>query len=141
MKRRWITLALLLAIFPLLTIEMKSEASAHVDHIHKTQEQTAFAQRSAETTTVEFGGALGFAYSPQHTFILPGDTIRWLGDFAAHPLISDDGLWQQVGNGTEFSFTFNQPGVYNYHCFFHGASGMNGTVTVGVMHFLPMLIN
>ncbi len=67
MNRRWIAMALLLAIFPLLAIEMKSEASAHADHIHKTQEQTAFAQRSAEITTVEFGGALGFAYSPQHT--------------------------------------------------------------------------
>jgi plastocyanin len=141
MKRRWIAIALLLAIFPLLTIEMKNGAIAHADLDHQPQMSIASAQGPAETTTVAFGGALGFAYSPQHVFILPGDTIRWVGDFAAHPLISDDGLWQQVSNGTEFSFTFDQPGRYPYHCFFHGGSGMNGTVTVGMMYFLPMLVN
>jgi len=141
MNRRWITIALILAIFPLLTIDTKGEASAHAGHLHNTHKLTAPAQRTAQTTTVEFGGVLGFAYSPQDSFILPGDTIRWLGDFAAHPLVSDDGLWQQVGNGTEFTFTFNQPGGYAYHCFFHGSMGMNGTVTVGTTYYLPLLMN
>jgi len=141
MKRRWIAMALLLAIFPLLTIEMKSEAYAHAGLDHNTRELSAPVQRAEQTTTVEFGGVLGFAYSPQHSFILPGDAIRWLGDFAAHPLVSDDGLWQQVGNGAEFTFTFNQPGRYAYHCFFHGSLGMNGSVTVGTTYFLPLLMN
>jgi plastocyanin len=134
-------MALLLLIVPLITIELKSEAYAHAYHIHQTREQTAFAQRAAEITPVEFGGALGFAYSPQHAFILPGDTIRWLGDFAMHPLVSDDGLWQQVASGTEFNFTFDQPGRYEYHCASHDELGMNGSVTVGEAYFLPVVIN
>jgi plastocyanin len=141
MKRGWIAMSLLLVIFPLLTIELKNKAHAHAGHNHYAQTLTASAQRAAQTTTVEFGGVLGFAYNPQHSFILPGDTIRWLGEFAMHPLVSDEALWQQVSNGSEFSFTFNQPGKYSYHCFFHGSFGMNGTVTVGTTYFLPLLMN
>jgi plastocyanin len=141
MKRGWIAMALLLAIFPLLTIEIKSEAYAKAGHNRYAQALTAPAVRAAQTTTVNFGGALGFAYSPQDNFILPGDTIRWLGDFSIHPLVSDDALWQQVSSGSEFSYTFNQPGRYGFHCFFHGSFGMTGTVTVATNYFLPLLMN
>ena len=115
--------------------------SAHAGNEHPIHEVTAPAQRAAQITTVAFGGALGFAYSPQDSFILPGDAVRWLGDFTAHPLVSDDGLWQQVSDGSEFTFTFNQPGKYAFHCFFHGSMGMNGTVTVGATYYLPLLMN
>jgi plastocyanin len=141
MKRGWIAMALLLAIFPLLTIKMKSEAYGHTNAEHKFHDLAASAQRTAQTTTVNFGGALGFSYSPEDSFILPGDTIRWLGDFAAHPLVSDDALWQQISNGSEFSYAFNEPGRYGFHCFFHGSFGMTGTVTVGTTYFLPLLMN
>ena len=141
MKRGWIAMALLLVIFPLLTIKMKSEAYAHAGHNLHAQALAAPAQRAVQTMTVNFGGALGFTYSPQDSFILPGDTIRWMGDFAAHPLVSDDALWQQVSTGSEFSYTFNDPGRYGFHCFFHSSFGMIGTVTVATSYFLPLLMN
>ena len=141
MKRRWIGMALLLTIFSLLALEMRSQVSAHAGNEHPMHEMTAPDQRATQITTVAFGGDLGFAYSPQNSFILPGDAMRWLGDFAAHPLVSDDGLWGQVNEGSEFTFTFNQPGKYAFHCFIHGSMGMNGTVTVGATYFLPLLMN
>ncbi len=141
MKIHWIPLALLLATAPLLIIEMRSEAQDHTSAEHKTHDLAKPAGRTAQTSIINFGGALGFTYSPQDSFILPGDTIRWIGDFAAHPLVSDDALWQQVSTGSEFSYTFNDPGRYGFHCFFHSSFGMVGTVTVATTYFLPLLIN
>lgn len=141
MKRHWIAMTFILAIFSLLGVELRSEASAHAGNAHNIHEKTALARRTSQITTVAFGGALGNAYTPQDSFILPGDAIRWMGDFAAHPLVSDDGLWQRVSDGAEFTFTFDLPGKHDFHCFIHGSSGMTGTVTVGMVHFLPLLMN
>jgi len=94
---------------------------------------------NAQIARIEFGGALGSAYSPKDVRISPGDSVEWLGDFAMHPLVSDDGLWQVVGTGSEFSYTFDQTGTYDYHCQVHSALGMRGTVTVGYFGYLPMI--
>jgi len=95
---------------------------------------------SAQIATIEFGGALGTAYSPNNLRISPGDSVEWLGDFAMHLLVSDDGLWQVVSTGTEFSYTFDQVGTYDYHCQLHSSLGVRGTVTVGYFGFLPLVI-
>jgi plastocyanin len=97
------------------------------------------AQTSAQTATVQFGGVLGFTYSPSEVHISPGGSVEWLGDFAMHPLVSDDALWQVVNTGTQFSHTFDQPGVYPYHCQVHGTFGMVGTVIVGYTAYLPLI--
>lgn len=94
---------------------------------------------TAQTATVEFGGLLGFAYSPKDLRISPGDSVEWLGDFAMHPLVSDDSLWQMVGGGTSFIHTFDQAGTYDYHCLVHSSQGMRGTVTVGYFGYLPLV--
>ena len=94
---------------------------------------------TAQISTVEFGGLLGTTYSPKDVRIAPGDSVNWLGDFSMHPLVSDEGLWQVVGTGADFSHTFDQPGTYNYHCQLHSALGMRGTVTVGYFGYLPMI--
>jgi plastocyanin len=94
---------------------------------------------NAQIATIEFGGTLGSVYSPNNVRISPGDSVEWLGDFAMHPLVSDDGLWQVVGTGTDFSYTFDQTGTYDYHCQVHSALGMRGTVTVGYFGFLPLV--
>ncbi len=82
---------------------------------------------------------MGFIYSPREVRISPGDRVEWLGDFAMHPLVSDDGLWQVVNTGTQFSYTFDQPGTYNYHCLVHDAFGMRGVVRVGYNAYLPLI--
>lgn len=94
---------------------------------------------TVQTATVEFGGFLGFIYSPREVRISPGDRVEWLGDFAMHPLVSDEGLWQVVSSGSQFSFTFDQPGRYNYHCLTHQAFGMSGVVIVGYSAYLPLI--
>jgi plastocyanin len=95
--------------------------------------------RPSQTVTIQFGGPLGLTYSPKDVFILPGSEVRWQGSFAEHPLVSDDGLWQRVDSGAEFTFTFDQPGIYHYHCFIHSSLGMNGRVTVGYLVLLPQI--
>lgn len=83
-----------------------------------------------------------FAYTPRTVLIQPGDTVEWSGTFSQHPLVSDDGLWTTNNTGTTFSHTFNTPGVYRFHCFFHGGPngfGMSGMVVVGEYDYLPLM--
>ena len=82
------------------------------------------------TTVVQFGGTLGNNYGPATVTINVGDTVEWQGDFSVHPLVSDDGLWGTVSSNSAFSFTFNSPGTYTYHCQVHQALGMTGEVIV-----------
>jgi len=78
----------------------------------------------------------GFAFSPRNLVVQAGTTVRWTNlDSARHSSTSDDGLWdsglfEQEGS---FSFAFETPGVYLYHCSAHGGVGgaaMSGQVTV-----------
>ena len=65
----------------------------------------------------------------------PGTTVTWVqsGD-NPHTTTSYDGLWDSgmIEGGTDgtFSFTFEEPGTYDYFCIPHEALGMVGTVTV-----------
>jgi len=65
----------------------------------------------------------------------PGTTVTWVqsGD-NAHTTTSYDGLWDSgmIEGGTDgtFSFTFEEPGTYDYFCIPHEELGMVGTVTV-----------
>jgi plastocyanin len=138
-KRIWVWIALLL-FFPLLLAGRGSPASAQTVHIEMLAPAPSTYLAASTTTTVEFGGLLGFVYVPNDIFIAPGDSLKWQGDFTMHPLVSDESLWTTVNTGSEFTFTFNQPGVYHFHCFFHGALlNMKGTVTVGFRDFIPFL--
>ena len=65
----------------------------------------------------------------------PGTTVTWVqsGD-NPHTTTSYDGLWDSgmIEGGTDgtFSFTFEEPGTYDYFCIPHEDLGMVGTVTV-----------
>lgn len=59
-----------------------------------------------------------------------GSTVRWTSEGDTHTSTSDTGLWDS-GNlppGEAFSYTFNTPGTYNYHCELH--PGITGTINV-----------
>lgn len=64
-----------------------------------------------------------------------GTTVTWVqnGD-NPHTTTSYDGLWDSGmiagGSGESFSYTFEEPGTYEYYCIPHEALGMVGTVTV-----------
>ena len=74
-------------------------------------------------------------FAPANITVEPGTTVTWVqsGD-NPHTTTSYDGLWDsgiiEGGSGGTFSFTFEEPGTYDYFCIPHEALGMVGTVTV-----------
>ncbi len=73
--------------------------------------------------------------------IEPGDTIRWLWVEGFHNVVSGFPESGDAGElffsgpptavpGITFEFTFNEPGVYGYHCHPHEALGMISSITV-----------
>src|ERR671911_2626544 len=65
----------------------------------------------------------------------PGTTVTWVqSGNNPHTTTSYDGLWDsgmiEGGSGGTFSFTFEEPGTYDYFCIPHETLGMIGSVTV-----------
>lgn len=75
-------------------------------------------------------------FVPGQVSIAPGTTVIWTNeDGFPHTVISGTrdnptGLFASgnVAGGASFSFTFSEPGVYEYFCAIH--PGMRGTITV-----------
>jgi plastocyanin len=71
-------------------------------------------------------------FKPEPLEVSPGTTVRWknLGDHR-HTVTSDNGLFKSapLEHEGEFSFTFDKPGKYSYHCDVHPKE-MRGTVVV-----------
>ncbi len=76
------------------------------------------------------------AFQPQQITVTAGTTVTWKNqDSVAHTVTSGprdapSGLFDsgQIAAGGTFSFTFTDPGTYEYYCTVH--PGMDGTVTV-----------
>jgi plastocyanin len=68
-----------------------------------------------------------FAFSPASLTIKAGSTVMWKNmTQAAHTVTSDDGKSFDSGSANPiaaqtgtFSFTFNTPGTFAYHCSIH----------------------
>jgi len=79
-----------------------------------------------------------FAFSPPTMTISQGTTVTWVNkDSADHKIINDASGSNAEGaifnspiipQGGSYSFTFNIPGTYPYHCSIHPS--MKGTITV-----------
>ncbi len=72
----------------------------------------------------------GFSFGEPIT-VAVGETVTIRNDDAAgHTWTSDDGLFDSgtLGQGEEFTITFDEPGEYSFFCEFHPA--MTGTITV-----------
>ena len=139
MVKRFMIWIAILSILPLTFSSLARVAYTQNPFDQTLSRKLVSGSRIAQTTTIEFGGQLGFHYNPKDIRIAPGDSVKWQGDFTMHPLVSDEGLWTTVNSGSEFTFIFNQPGIYHFHCFFHGPIGMNGTATVGFYEYLPVV--
>ena len=92
------------------------------------------------TVTVAPGGVHKF--QPSTVSIQPGDTVTWIWDAANHTVTSGntsgenpvpDGMFNTGlrPKGYQFSFTFPNPGKFDYYCIPHYSMGMDGTVNVG----------
>jgi plastocyanin len=65
----------------------------------------------------------------------PGTTVTWVqSGNNPHTTTSYDGIWDsgiiEGGSGGTFSYTFEEPGRYDYFCIPHESMGMIGSVTV-----------
>lgn len=72
-----------------------------------------------------------FAFGPATLEIPAGTTVTWTNrDDAPHTATADDGSFGsgRLDDGGSFSFTFDIPGTYPYHCDFHPQ--MMGTIVV-----------
>jgi plastocyanin len=85
---------------------------------------------AAEPAALEVSMA-GRAFSPAVLEISVGDTVTWINDDdTEHTVTADDGAFDsgQLNEGATFSFTFDTPGEFAYHCQFH--SEMQATIIV-----------
>ena len=77
-----------------------------------------------------------FKYSPKLLKVKVGTKVTWTNkENVPHTVDEDKGAFESgnMTNGASFSFTFDKPGTYRYHCAFHGGKGgegMSGTVKV-----------
>lgn len=90
--------------------------------------------------------AFNFGFNPDPFTILTGQTVRWVNTGGTHNIDGtmdvlgggtysnpENFLLATGGTGTEYFYTFNVAGEYDYNCSIgaHAASGMVGSFTVG----------
>lgn len=90
---------------------------------------------SPQTTVTPTGPAAvtiqNLAFSPALLTVPAGTTVTWTNNEAiAHTVTSNTGLFDSgiFNRGDTYSFTFNDKGIYEYHCTLHPT--MKGKVTV-----------
>jgi len=81
-----------------------------------------------ETTTVRIEG---FAFSPQTIRVQAGQAVTWVNrDSVGHNVVfnATDQSGRMLGQGQQWTYTFDEPGTYTYYCGPHPF--MTGTVVV-----------
>ena len=75
-------------------------------------------QKSGETkVTID-----NFSFTPQEITVQAGTTITWVNqDDVPHTVVSNDNKFKSKALDTDdkFSFTFKDPGTYDYYCSVH----------------------
>ena len=75
---------------------------------------------------------LNTAFNPASLTISKGTIVKWTNnDGSDHTVTSNTALFDSgnMSSTQTYSYTFNTPGSYPYHCTIHGL-GMSGTITV-----------
>jgi len=114
MRRGWLGLAAAALLFP---------GAAGAGAGAKTQE--VFVQFSA--------------YGPSQLDVLPGETVLWSNvSSRTHTVTSDTGLYDSgdLHPDNRFTFQFNEPGIYRYHCTIH--TSITGEVDVRKVTLGPL---
>jgi plastocyanin len=63
-----------------------------------------------------------FSFNPGQMTVPQGTTVTWTNEGPSpHTTTADDGSWDSgtLQQGEDFSFTFDEPGTYTYHCSIH----------------------
>lgn len=75
-------------------------------------------------------------FVPPDITVPVGTRVAWVNDGGRHQVVADDGSFKSQPLTTaqqQFVHQFRRPGVFPYHCHFHGGpggQGMSGVVTV-----------
>jgi plastocyanin len=103
-----------------------------------TEKAGAGAETAATPATSSTSGSTAtaveiknFAYNPPSLEVAAGTTVTWTNnDQAPHTVTQNGGGFQsgKIDPGASFSFKFDKPGTYEYHCEYH--PNMHGTVVV-----------
>ncbi|HEY7544620.1 MAG TPA: cupredoxin domain-containing protein [Blastocatellia bacterium] len=95
-----------------------SAASARVNTKPSAEPSAAPAQNAKVTIK-------NFEFVPKDLTVAPGTTVEWVNEGGRHTVEADKGEFKSdvLANGGKFSFKFDKPGTYAYHCGFHGAAG------------------
>ena len=75
----------------------------------------------------------GSEFHPKTLTVSKGTEVTWLNDDGrTHTSTSDNGVWdtKDIEAGKSKKTPFNTVGTFSYHCFYHGAMGMVGTIIV-----------
>ena len=94
---------------------------------------TAAQQQAAAPVTVAIQ-VLQFV--PPDITVSVGTRVAWVNDGGRHQVVADDGAFKSqplTAAQQKFAYQFRRPGVFPYHCYFHGGpggKGMSGVVTV-----------
>jgi plastocyanin len=94
---------------------------------------TAAPQQAATPVTVAIQ-VLQFV--PQEITVPVGTRVAWVNDGGRHQIVADNGAFKSqelTAAQQKFMYLFRRPGVFPYHCHFHGGpggKGMSGVVTV-----------
>ena len=101
----------------------------------------AFAKEYTIKEISDPAGSKPYYFSPDKLTIQPGDTVTFVNAqedmhdvmFVEVPKGVDEMIMSHMHEkeGEKFSYTFNVPGTYNFHCHPHEALGMKGTLIVG----------
>lgn len=88
----------------------------------------------AQTTEVSM---VGSQFDPRNIHVSAGATVTWTNDDSAgHTVTNASDNWsfdQQVAGGESAEFTFEESGVYDVYCRFHGSADLTGmSMKVGV---------
>lgn len=130
-------------LFALSTSDNDKDASNESTTGNQQATDGAVADQSPETTRNDEGGQSdvneveieNFAFQPASISVKKGTTVTWTNkDSTQHSVIPDSGDSdafqgsELLSQGATYSFTFNTPGTYTYHCGPHPQ--MTGSVTV-----------
>jgi plastocyanin len=103
-----------------------------------------YVDRSADSANRTIAiAAIGLTYTPKCLSIRAGQSVRWEGSLAAHPLApgnpEDSGPASPIeprSSGREVEFSFPNAGVFPYYCTLHAfgaGQGMAGVIRVRTM--------
>lgn len=123
MKQSYLKIGLVLSAILILMVSLSCKKSP-----------TSYNPSPSPNTITMVGSYGSYSFNPSSKTVTVGTTITWVNNSGTtHTVTSDTGSVLNsgnIGNGGSYQHTFNTAGTFPYHCVYHQAMGMTGTVVV-----------